>query len=142
MILTRSDGEALGETKQADMHRRGEILKTADADAVVSIHMNKFTDRRICGPMAYYQAGAEEGEKLAGCVINALTKALDKPERQPNPGNNFVTRIPAAPAVLVECGFLSNPEEELLLQQEAYQKILAQAIVEGLIAYFAEEKDA
>ena len=135
VLMTRTGEEALGDTKREDMARRGELLQTEGADAAVSIHMNKFPDRKVKGPMAYYQAGAEAGQVLAGCVIDSLTQALEMAPRLPNPGNNFVTRVPACPAVLVECGFLSNPEEERLLQEEGYQRTLAAAIARGVMAY-------
>ena len=135
VLMTRTDAGALGDTKKEDMARRRQLLETEGADAAVSIHMNKFTDRRVRGPMAYYQAGAEEGQALAACVIQSLTQALDLPSRLPNPGNNFVTRIPACPAVLVECGFLSHPEEERLLQDEGYARTLAEAVTRGMLAY-------
>ena len=137
VLMTRTTAAALGDTKAADMARRRQLLETEGADAAVSIHMNKFSDRRVRGPMAYYQAGAAEGRALAQCVIDSLTEALDLRERLANPGNNFVTRIPACPAVLVECGFLSHPEEEALLQQEAYQRRLAEAVARGVTAFLA-----
>ena len=135
VFMTRTDEGALGDTKKEDMARRGVMLQTEGADAAVSIHMNKFSNRRVRGPMAYYQAGAEAGEALAGCVIDSLTDALALNPRLPNPGNNFVTRVPACPAVLVECGFLSNPEEERLLQDEGYQKAIAVAIAQGILVF-------
>lgn len=137
VLMTRTTAVALGDTKAADMARRRQLLETEGADAAVSIHMNKFSDRRVRGPMVYYQAGAAEGRALAQCVIDSLTEALDLRERLANPGNNFVTRIPACPAVLVECGFLSHPEEEALLQQEAYQRRLAEAVARGVTAFLA-----
>ena len=135
VVMTRTGPGALGSTKREDMARRGQLLLTEGADAAVSIHMNKFSDRKVRGPMAYYQAGAAEGEKLAAAVIDSLTEALSLKPRHANPGNNFVTRVPVCPAVLVECGFLSHPEEERLLQEEAYQRILAEAVARGVIAY-------
>ena len=135
VVMTRTGPEALGSTKREDMARRGQLLLTEGADAAVSIHMNKFSDRKVRGPMAYYQAGAAEGEKLAVAVIDSLTEALSLKPRHANPGNNFVTRVPVCPAVLVECGFLSHPEEERLLQEEAYQRTLAEAVARGVIAY-------
>lgn len=135
VLMTRTDAGALGATKKEDMARRGELLRTDGADAAVSIHMNKFPDRRIRGPMAYYQAGAEPGQALATAIIDNLTETLGLQPRLPNPGNNFVTRVPACPAALVECGFLSHPEEERLLQDEAYQRQLAEAIARGVLAY-------
>ena len=135
VVMTRTGPGALGSTKREDMARRGQLLLTEGADAAVSIHMNKFSDCKVRGPMAYYQAGAAEGEKLAVAVIDSLTEALCLKPRHANPGNNFVTRIPVCPAVLVECGFLSHPEEERLLQDEAYQRTLAEAVAQGVIAY-------
>ena len=135
VLMTRTGEGALGDTKKEDMARRKELLSAEGADAAVSIHMNKFSDRRVRGPMAYYQAGAEAGRALAQCVIDSLTEALALHPRLPNPGNNFVTRVPACPAVLVECGFLSNPEEEQLLQNEEYQRAIAEAIARGVIDY-------
>ncbi len=135
VLMTRTEKGALGGTKREDMARRGELLTTEGADAAVSIHMNKFSDRKVRGPMAYYQAGAKAGQALAQCVIDRLTEAMGLKSRLANPGNNFVTRVPACPAVLVECGFLSHPEEERLLQEEAYQKAIAEAIARGVLAY-------
>lgn len=135
VLMTRTDEGALGDTKKEDMARRKELLQTEGVDAAVSIHMNKFSDRKVRGPMAYYQAGAEEGRALAQCVIDSLTEALARNQRLANPGNNFVTRVPACPAVLVECGFLSNPDEEKLLQTEEYQRAIASAIARGVIQY-------
>lgn len=137
VVMTRTDEEALGDTKKADMARRGEILCTDGVDAVVSIHMNHFSDRSVQGPMAFYQAGAEVGQSLAQQVMDALCEELTLNSRLANPGNNFVTRIPTAPAVLVECGFLSNPAEEQLLQQESYQQQLARAIANGVMAFLS-----
>ena len=135
VLMTRTGDGALGDTKKADMARRGELLRAEGADAAVSIHMNKFSDRRVRGPMAYYQAGAAAGQALATCVIDSLTEALRLKPRLANPGNNFVTRVPACPAVLVECGFLSHPEEERLLQDEAYEKAIATAIAQGVLTF-------
>lgn len=135
VLLTRADEGALGSTKKEDMARRRALLLTEGADAAVSIHMNKFSDRRVRGPMAYYQAGADDGQALAASVIDSLTEALSLKPRLPNPGNNFVTRIPVCPAVLVECGFLSNTEEERLLQEEAYQRAIASAIAQGVLMF-------
>ena len=135
VLMTRTEPGALGGTKREDMARRGELLQTEGADAAVSIHMNKFSDRKVRGPMAYYQAGAEGGQALAQCVIDSLTEAIGLRPRLANPGNNFVTRVPPCPAVLVECGFLSHPEEEKRLQDAEYQRAIAEAIARGVMAF-------
>ena len=138
VLRTRTGPDALADTKRDDMARRGAILCTDGADCTVSIHMNKYDNRRIKGPMCYYQAGAKDGQALAGCVIDAITNALGLDPRLANPGNNFVTRIPSVPSVLVECGFLSNPEDEKKLMDPDYQQRLAEAIAEGILDYLEQ----
>ena len=141
VLMTRTDEEALGNTKGEDMARRGQLLLAEGADAAVSIHMNKFSNRRVRGPMVYFQAGAGEGRILAQSIVDSLTDALALKPRQANPGNNFVTRVPVCPAALVECGFLSHGEEERLLQEEGYERTLAIAIARGVIAYLEGRAD-
>ena len=138
VLRTRTSADALGETKRDDMARRGAILCTEGADCTVSIHMNKFADRRVKGPMCYFQAGAEDGKRLAQYVTDALCGALGRNARLANPGNNYVTRLPSVPSVLVECGFLSNPEDERDLQEPGFQQRLADAIADGVLAYLSE----
>ena len=140
VLRTRTGPDALADTKRDDMARRGAILCSEGADCTVSIHMNKFADRSVKGPMCYYQAGADGGKALAQCVMDALTAALGRDARLANPGNNYVTRIPSVPSVLVECGFLSNPEDERSLQEPAYQQRLADAIADGVLAYLTGGK--
>ena len=135
VLRTRTGPDALADTKRDDMALRGAILCTEGADCTVSIHMNKFSDRRVKGPMCYYQAGADEGKTLAQCVSDALSAALGRDARLANPGNNYVTRIPAVPSVLIECGFLSNAEDERKLQEPDYQQLLADAIADGVLRY-------
>ena len=135
VLRTRTGTDALADTKQNDMALRGAILCTEGVDCTVSIHMNRFSDRSVKGPMCYYQAGAADGQTLAQCVADALCSALQQKQRLANPGNNYVTRIPTAPSVLVEYGFLSNPEDERMLQDPAYQALLAEAVADGVLRF-------
>ena len=137
VLRTRTGPDALAGTKRDDMARRGAILCSDGADCTVSIHMNKFSDRSVKGPMCYFQAGAEDGKALARCVIDALCAAIGRDPRPANPGDNFVTRLPAVPSVLIECGFLSNPEDERKLQEPAYQQLLAEGIADGVLAFLS-----
>ena len=135
VIMTREDENALASGKKADMQARKKIMCQENVDVVVSIHMNKFKDASVKGPMAFYMKGSQEGEKLAESVIKAVCKSVGSAERKANPGDYYVIRESAVPAVLVECGFLSNSTEELLLQDEAYQQKLAEGITQGVVAY-------
>ena len=104
-ILTRSDERALAEGKKADMAARGKIMNGEGVDLVVSVHMNKFTDPSVHGPMAFYMKGSAEGEKLAKTVIDSITDELGAPRRIANPGDYYVIRESMPVSVLVECGF-------------------------------------
>ncbi len=136
--LTREGEEALAEGKQADMQARKAIMNQPEVDLVVSIHMNKFTDPSVKGPMAFYMEGSEEGQKLAEMVIEAVCEAIGSPQRKANPGDYFIIRESPAPSVLVECGFLSNSEDEALLQQPAHQRKLAEGVIKGVLTYLQE----
>lgn len=135
VIMTRVDEDALGPTKRADVDERIEIFNQKEVDLVVSVHMNKFPDRSVSGARAYYMTGSEQGSKLAQSVIDAINDATGAPHRLANPGDYFVVRECSCPAVLVECGFLSNAADEQLLQQSDYQDTLADAIATGILAY-------
>ena len=135
VVMTRADGMALGKDKDKDMARRREIISDPSVDLVVSVHLNKFTDRSVSGAMAYYMQGSDAGQALAQAVIDRVTDAIGRDRRLANPGDYFMIRECTAPAVLVECGFLSNPKDEQLLQDAAHQKALAAAIADGVMAY-------
>lgn len=135
VVMTRTDENALSDTKKGDMAVRRTVLRGDTVDLVVSIHMNKFPDRSVSGAMAYYMQGSEEGQKLAQCVIDSICDSTGRSRRLANPGDYFVLRECAAPAVLVECGFLSNAADEKQLIDEEYQAMLAQAVADGIMNY-------
>ena len=135
VIMTRSTDEALADSKDADMKRRAEIFKMPEVDLVVSVHMNKFRDRSVSGPMVFYMKGSQEGEALASSVMSSLCSVLGRSQRYANPEDLFVLRVPEAPSVLVECGFLSNADDERLLANPEHQKKLAAGIAAGIREY-------
>lgn len=140
VVMTREDENALADTKNGDMQKRREIMRQDGVDLVVSVHMNKFNDRSVRGPMAFYMKGSSEGERLATSVIESVCEAIGNSKRPANPGDYFVIRESIAPAVIIECGFLSNSEDEVLLQDPAHQKKLAEGIVGGVMAYLNAPK--
>lgn len=135
VIMTREDDSALAETKSEDMRLRSEIMNIDEVDIVVSIHMNKFKDSRVSGPMVFYMKNSERGKALAECVMNSICEAVGRPRRYANPEDLFVLREPKAPSVLVECGFLSNAEDEKKLLDPEYRKTIAKAVAEGISGY-------
>ena len=125
--------------KRADLEARKHLPVEAGADVFVSIHMNQFPQSRYKGAQVFY-ANQPEGSKRLGEEIQASLKEIlaDGNTRQAKKidGNIFILQDATVPSVIVECGFLSNPQEALLLTQEEYQRKLAQAIYTGLIRFF------
>lgn len=140
VVMTRKDGDALGKSKEEDFATRRDIINGSGADIVVSVHMNSHKEDLSCtGPIVLYMPGSVQGGKLAGTLQKSLNGSL-KPrspykERQ---DNLFILRCGNQPCVVMECGFLSNAEEEEKLKQETYQKKIAKAACEGITGYFQD----
>jgi N-acetylmuramoyl-L-alanine amidase len=128
--------------KRSDLTRRVDMANSNNADAFISIHVNSFVhDRGQRGAQTFSQPGSEESKTLSLCVQDELSKMLNT-KRKPKEIDYFIRRA-KVPAVIVEIGFLSNPAEEKLLLDSAYQSKVAFAIYGGLVKYFAEpEKNA
>ena len=137
VIMTRETPSALAESKSEDMRIRSRIMNIAEADLVISIHMNKFTDSTVSGPMVFYMKNSDEGKTLAECVMSGICAETGRPKRHVNPEDLFVLREPKCPSVLVECGFLSNRQDEALLTESGYRTQLAKGIANGVADYAA-----
>jgi N-acetylmuramoyl-L-alanine amidase len=139
VVMTREDDNAIASTKKGDMARREQIIEDTDPDIVISIHMNKFADASVAGPMAFYYEKSEEGKMLAELIQQQLNEYLQPPKpRTFKPEDYFMLRNGDCPCVLVECGFLSNEREEELLQTDEYQEKCAKAIYKGAAAFFSQ----
>lgn len=144
VVLTRREDISLHTTataalsrKRQDLAARKALCEQAGADVLVSIHMNEYRSRSESGPQAFYERGADAGRLLAGAMQEALVAGLSpRRVRQAAPGDYSILRG-VLPSVLVECGFVSNAEEEKRLLTEEYQRRLAQAIADGVCRYFA-----
>ncbi len=147
VIMTRDSDAAIGglpETaeqqakKDADMEKRQQIIKDANADLLISIHQNNFEDNAVRGPQVFFRTDRKGGEEFAKCMQSVLNEELEieKP-RAANSGRFLVLSPGEQPGVIVECGFFSNPEEEKILQDESYQNKLSSAIVNGAKEYVA-----
>ena len=72
--------------------------------------------------------------------IQKQLNKVSENEKNIKAGDYYILNKPSVPGVLVECGFLSNPQERNRLNEESYQKTLAKAILEGLLIYEKENK--
>lgn len=145
VIMTRSEDIALidpdattGYKKRKELSNRIAFLNDARAEMMVSIHMNEYSDPSQRGAQVFYLKGGEAcGRDLALALTDALHDMDDKTTRTASAGEYYI--LNACPAsALVECGFLSNPEEEKLLQTEKHQQRLVRAIAKGIEQYFKD----
>ena len=145
-LLTR-EGEAsldydpassVRENKNADLKARLALAERYPKTPFLSIHLNQFPKAQYHGAQVFYSENAPEGKLLAEALQDSLRNVLDPSNKRvckPSPEGIFLMKNLRSPAVTVECGFLSNPDECLLLQQEEYQTKLALAIAGGYFAY-------
>ncbi len=138
VILTRETDEALGSGKREDMAVRKKIANESDADLLVSIHQNAFPSAKAKGAQVFYHKSSAAGKLLAESLQESLRQRVDDGNQRQAKENAdyYILRTTEIPAVIVECGFLSNREEEALLNDELYQERLAWAIYCGILDYF------
>ena len=146
VVLTRSDENAiydldsktLKQKKISDIHNRVKIGNESQADAFISIHLNKIPQNQYWGWQCFYKDGNEKSMNLAKSLQQNLNEAIQKDnKRVPMKLENvYIMRYVEIPISIVECGFLSNPEEEKLLLDDEYQNKLAWGIYNGIIDYF------
>ena len=146
VILTRSDEngiydneeESIGKKKVSDIKNRVKIGNKSSADIFVSIHLNKLEQKQYDGWQTFYKKSSDDGKKLAECIQNALNENMDKENNRiaKNIDNVYIIKNVEIPTTIVECGFLSNYEEEEKLRKEEYQDKLAYGIYIGIMNYF------
>ncbi len=136
-LSDEKDGKTLREMKKEDMNKRLNIIKESDADLFVSIHMNQFPEEKVNGLRLFFDRNHPETKELAQMMqerMSGVTGAKMYAVKTADQ-NLFLMKNPPVPAVLVECGFISNPEEEKKLNDEDYQSRLAWAIAEAVEIY-------
>lgn len=131
--------------KRRDLAYRVGLANRIGADVYLSIHANSMADPRWAGAQVFYYPGRPLARELAGSLQAALAARLGPNYRVSKPGEYRVLMDTAMPAVVVEVGFLSHPEEEALLATPAYRERIAEALYQGLLHYFlrlsARDKD-
>ena len=150
VILTRHDensiydigNDTIREKKVSDMKNRVEIGNESSADVFVSIHLNKIAQTQYSGWQTFYNKLNENSKVLANCIQEGLNETMQKEnDRIPAELNTvYLMKYVQIPITIVECGFLSNPEEEKLLQTDEYQNKLAWGIYNGISEYFCKNK--
>lgn len=143
VIMTRREDVGLYDEdadnkKVQDMKRRIELIDETNADLVVSIHQNSYRDSSVRGPQCFFYESSPEGSRIALILQEQLNDGLEieRPREAKANSSYYLLKKSTVPTVIVECGFLSNPEEAVLLTNEKYQEELAWNLYLGILEYF------
>ncbi len=132
-------GDSYSTKKRRDLDRRIQIANQSKADIFLSIHANSFPQTIYHGAQTFYNTNNPESRRLAEAVQEQLVSSLGPNHRKAKKGQYRVLELTEMPGIIIETGFLSNPEEARLLATEQYREQLALAIYHGLIKYFQDQ---
>lgn len=130
--LHADDASTLREKKRSDLKNRVSAIEDVEGGTLVSIHQNTYPGSRYHGTHVFY-APTEGSQELAEHFQNSIKAALQPDNERAVkqiPDTVYIMNHVTCPAVLIECGFLTNPEEETMLRDEDYQRKLA-AVITG-----------
>lgn len=147
VVLTREEdmghySESDSNKKVTDMKKRCEIANSSGAAMVVSIHQNSYHSSSVKGAQVFYYEASEKGKLLAHSIQNKLVEQLaenGKGRVEKANDNYYLLLNVKSPAVIVECGFLSNPGEAASLADSTYQERVARAVAEGIKDYLNKD---
>lgn len=140
VVLTRSDDNGLYDEnadnkKLSDMSKRREIIKKAKPDVVVSIHMNSFANSSVSGARTFYQISNDNSKLLAKEIQMSLCNSIDTIKYGISPGDYYMLNCTDYTSVLIECGYISNFNEESLLNSDEYMKKFCYAVHCGILLF-------
>lgn len=140
-ISVYTSGESIASKKVSDLKERVRIVNTTKNALLISIHQNSFTDNRYCGAQVFYNETAHLfAERLQKCFITSINRSSKRREK-PAKGIYLMDHT-NCPAVLIECGFLSNHEEEYLLRTDIYQQKICCVIATTVSHYIHNDLTA
>jgi len=123
--------------KKQDLARRVALANHLQVDLMLSIHVNSFPNPNVCGGQVFYQAERPASQKIAASIQEELNRVIKNNDRVPLPNSHYyLIRQTKVPTVIIEVGFISNPQELLRLQNPGYQSKLAWSIYAGIVKHF------
>lgn len=149
--LTRTDDQSIHDPqitsvrqqKISDIHNRLQIMEQTENAIFVSIHQNHFSASKYRGTQVFYSGNNAQSKALASAIQSSVIAIL-QPENHRTIKQSgteiFLLYHAVRPAVMVECGFLSNPDETQLLKTDQYQKQLALSIYQGIVKFMEDSE--
>ena len=127
-----------GQKKAYDLKNRLKIAEEKENSIYVGIHMNKFVEEKYSGLQVYYSPNNDLSYKIATDVKDIVKSNLQPQNRRDVKRANssiYILHKAQIPAILIECGFLSNEKELSLLKTEEYRRALALNLFVSLVGY-------
>lgn len=140
--LAYRQGQTVAQNKRNDLKARAQLARQLPRSDFISIHMNQFSQAQYRGAQVFYGPNSRS-PALAQRMQDAFRAVDPANSRQtkPAPAEIYLMKQVEAPAVIAECGFLSNPQEATLLAQQDYQKKLALAITGAYLQFASQEEE-
>ncbi len=146
VVMTREDDQGLYDAdarnkKAQDLQRRCELINKENPLMTVSIHQNSYTSPQIKGAQVFYYTTSKESQTLAETVQETLIEKVDPQNHRQAKANDsyYLLKKTESTIIIVECGFLSNPEEAQKLTDETYQQQIAEAVCDGILQYLGKD---
>ena len=136
-IMLHGQGGSIRSRKNDDLRNRASTVNGTPGAMLISIHQNTFPQRSVHGAQTFYNkhGGANTWAEVTQNALRAALEPGNQRVHKPIPNNLYLYSHVNAPAILVECGFLSNPAEAARLQRVETQRLLALAMLSGYIQY-------
>ena len=134
-ISVYTQGTTLAAKKASDLRQRVSVVNSTDNAILISIHQNTFSEQRYSGAQVFY--AATDGSKDLAQYLQKSFSLIDhqNKRKEKKASGVYLMQHVQKTAVLIECGFLSNPEEEAKLRSSAYQKMICCVIVSAISSY-------
>lgn len=133
VIMTRTDDSLYQNDRNKDIIHRVEVANQSQADLMISIHVNSFATAEVFGGQVFYSRHSNEGKKLATKIQEKLIEIQPENRRKTASAPYYILKKTNITAVLVETGFITNPQDRKRLTSSKGQKKTAKAIGEGII---------
>ncbi len=134
-----SGEDTIRKRKVSDMKKRLEIFNSSKENTIISIHQNKFSESKYHGAQIFYSPNNSKSKQLADSIkysVKGLLQPDNERECKKADGGIYLLKNTNNPAIIVECGFISNEEECNHLLDKQYQKQMAFSITAGFLSYY------
>ena len=141
IVMTRTN-DKVPDAKKEDLNQRVQLINETKPKLALCIHQNSYPDEKIKGAQVFYHTITPEAEDVASIVQEQLRTVDPTNTRQIKENDTYyMLKNCQVPTIIVECGFLTNPEEAAKLTQEEYQDQIAQAICEGVVKWMSGDAE-